>query len=176
MATIEWQQRKETFNSEKNYFDITHVNVSRETSEEENRLSRKASILSNWGIGLGVICTIGALFGGIALAALELWLAFWIVFPTCVTGIIIALVVFLNKAQDYENALDRYYKDHDVWTTPEVEEIRKYNAEQQEIADKWRAEHPFEEQIRQCLLDPKSSVDIAKAAIIYVENYFNKEN
>lgn len=176
MATIEWQQRKETFNPEKNYFDIAHVTVSRETSKEEDRLSCKAGRFSSWGVSLGVICTLGILFGGGSLAALRLWPAFCIVFPTCVIGLTIALAVFLNKAQAYENALDQYHKDHDVWTTPEVEEIRKYNAEQQEIANKWRAEHPFEEQIRQCLLDPRSSVDIAKAAIIYVENYFNKEN
>lgn len=176
MATIEWQERKETFNPDKNYFDITCVKVSRETSEEEDRLSRNRERCFDWGLVLGVVCTIGALFGGIALGTLELWLAFCIVFPTCVAGIIVALTVFLNKEQYYSEALNHYIKEHDVWNTPEVEAIKQYNKEQQEIAGKWRAEHPFEEQIRQCLLDPKSSVDIAKAAIIYVENYFDKEN
>ena len=36
MAIIEWQQKKETFNPEKNYFDITYEKVSRETSDEED--------------------------------------------------------------------------------------------------------------------------------------------
>ena len=81
----------------------------------------------------------------------------------------------MNKSTDFDNELGRYLEEHDVWNTPEVQEIKKYNEEQERIAEAWRAEHPFEEQIRQCLLDPKSSVDIAKAAIIYVENYFDKE-
>ena len=176
MATIEWQERKETFNPEKNYFDITYEKVSRETSEEEDRLERLSNRLDFWGVLLGVLFSCIALFGGIVLGALELWFAFCIVFPICIVGIIISLTVLLNKSQEYASKLDKYIKEHDVWTTPEVEAIRQYNKEQQEIADKWRAEHPFEEQIRQCLLDPKSSVDIAKAAIIYVENYFDKEN
>lgn len=175
MATIEWQERKETFNPEKNYFEITHVDVSRETSEEEDRLSRNRERYYNWGAALGTFGIIGGLFGGAALGALGLWLAFCIVFPTCIACILVGLVFLMNKGTKCDEALDRYIKEQDVWVTPEVEAVRQYNKEQQEIANKWRAEHPFEEQIRQCMLDPKSSVDIAKAAIIYVEKYFDKE-
>lgn len=175
MATQTWQQKKQTFNPNKNYFDCTYVEVSREISEEETKLSKLCERYLNWGLTLCVIFTCGALFGGVALAALELWGAFAIVFPLCVVGVIFSGCYLLNKGTDCENELDRYIKEHDVWNTPEVQEIKKYNEEQERIAEAWRAEHPFEEQIRQCLLDPKSSVDIAKAAIIYVENYFDKE-
>lgn len=176
MAIIEWQQRKETFNPEKNYFDIVMVDVSRETSKEEDRLSRNRDRCFNLGGSLTIICILGALFGGIALAALELWLAFCIVFPACIVGSVLSLTLIFGRVDKYTEALDKYEKENDIWTTPEVLAIKQYNKEQQEIADKWRAEHPFEEQIRQCLLDPKSSVDIAKAAIIYVENYFDKDS
>ncbi len=176
MAIIEWQEHKETFNPDKNYFDVTIVDVSRETSKEEDRLSHNREKCFNWGGSLAVISVLGALFGGITLGALELWLAFCIVFPACIIGLILSLTVILGRVDKYTEAIDRYIKENDVWNTPEVKAIKQYNKEQQEIADKWRAEHPFEEQIRQCLLDPKSSVDIAKAAIIYVENYFDKEN
>lgn len=176
MATITWQQKKETFNPEKNYFNIDYVEVFRETSEEEDRLSRLSGRYFNWGIALFIIFTCGALFGGIVLGAFNLWLAFAVTDPLCVAGMLFASCYLMNKSSICEKALDQYYKEHDVWTTREVEAIKQYNKEQQEIANKWRAEHPFEEQIRQCLLDPKSSVDIAKAAIIYVENYLDKEN
>lgn len=175
MATVEWQERKETFNPEKNYFDITYVKVSRETSEEEDRLERLSNRLDSWGLLLGVLFSFIALFGGVALGTLELWLAFWIIFPICIAGIIISLTVLLNKSQEYACKLDNYIKEHDVWNTPEVEAIKQYNKAQQEIADNWRAEHPLEEQIRQCLLDPKSSVDIANLARYYAEVYL-KEN
>lgn len=176
MATQTWKQERKTFNPEKNYFNCTYVEVSREISEEEDRLSKLSMGYFNWGLALCVIFTCGALFGGIALGTLNLWIAFAIEFPLCVAGVIFSSCYLMNKSSAYDKALSQYYKEHDVWTTPEVEAINQYNKEQQEIAEKWRAEHPFEEQIRQCLLDPKSSVDIAKAAIIYVENYFDKEN
>lgn len=175
MALITWQEKKETFNTEKNYFDITYEKVSRETSAEEDRLERLSNRLYAWGLLLGVLFSFIALFGCVALGALGLWLAFWIVFTVCIAGIIISLTVFLDKGQEYAIKLDKYIEEHDVWTTPEVKAIRQYNKEQQEIAAKWRAEHPLEEQIRACLLDPKSSVDVANLARYYAEVYL-KEN
>lgn len=175
MATREWQQKKETFNTEKNYFDITYVTVSRETSEEEDRLERISNRLDTWGIILGVLFAGIALFGGIVLGTLELWFAFWIVLLICVAGIIVSLVVLLNKSQEYAIKLDMYVNEHDVWNTPEVQELEKYNKEQNEIAAKWRAEHPLEEKIRACLLDPKSSVDVANLARYYAEEYLKEK-
>jgi hypothetical protein len=171
MATIEWQQKKETFNTEKNYFDITYITVSRETSEEEDRLELLLNRFNNLSCILGVIAPAATVLGGIILASLELWVAFGIVLFTSIVGMIVFSVVFSNKAQDYAIKLDKYIKDNDVWNTLEVQEIKRYNKEQNEFADKWRAEHPLEEKIRACLLDPKSSVDVANLARYYAEKY-----
>lgn len=176
MATISWQQKRETFNPEKNYFNIDYVEVSRETSEEEDRLSKLSMRYFNWGLTLCVIFTCGALLGGIALGTLNLWIAFIIVVPLCIAGILFSSCYLMNKSTDYENEVDRYLKEHDVWTTPEVEAIKQYNKEQNEIAEKWRAAHPFEEKIRACLLDPKSSVDVANLARFYALEYLKENN
>jgi hypothetical protein len=175
MATIEWQQKKETFNTEKNYFDITYVTVSRETSEEEVRLERLSSRYDTWGMIIGIFGIILGLFGCSSLGALGLWLAFCIAAVVSISSMIIGFVVLLNKGLDCDRKLDKYLKEIDVWNTPEVQELERYNKEQNEIADKWRAEHPLEEKIRACLKDPMSSVDIANLARYYAEEYI-KEN
>lgn len=171
MAIVEWQQKKETFNPDKNYFEITCVNVSRETSEEEDRLERFSSRYDTWGIVVGIFGIVLGLFGCSSLGALGLWLAFCIAAFISISSMIIGFVVLLNKGVDCDRKLDKYLKDNDVWNTPEVQEIKRYNAEQHEIALKWRIEHPLEEKIRACLLDPKSSVDVANLARYYAEEY-----
>ena len=176
MATREWTQQKETFNPEKNYFDITYEKVSRETSEEEDRLERLSKRIDAWGVGLGIFFAGTALIGGIVLGTLELWVAFCIVFFGSLAGVVISLSVLLNKAQEYEIELDKYVVKNDVWNTPEVQEIKRYNEEQKEIAAKWRAEHPLEEKIRACLKDPMSSVDIANLARYYAEEYLREKD
>jgi hypothetical protein len=173
MAIIEWSVRKETFNPDKNYFNIDHVDVSRETSAEEDRLAKLAcryTTSAGWLIGVGII---GALFGGSALGALELWIWCVSALAFCI-GCIIAGCALLNEAQRYDMQRDQYIKEHDVWRTPEVIAVEEYNKEQQSIAEKWRAEHPLEEKIRACLLDPKSSVDVANLARFYAIEYLKE--
>ena len=170
---IEWSVRKETFNPDKNYFNIDHVDVFRETSAEEDRLAKLASRYTTCGgclVGVGVV---GALLGGAALGALELWWLFGFVFAFFVSCIFIGCM-FLNTSQRYDSQRDRYIKEHDVWRTPEVIAVEEYNKEQQLIAEKWRAEHPLEEKIRACLLDPKSSVDVANLARFYAIEYLKE--
>lgn len=174
MATIEWQQRKETFNPEKNYFDITYVTVSRETSEEEDRLKRLSVRYDNWGVIIGIFGSLLGLFGCSSLGALNLWLSFCIVAFISISSIIIGFVVLLNKGLDCDRKLDKYLKENDVWNTLEVQEIERYNKEQNDFAAKWRADHPLEEKIRACLLDPKSSVDVANLARYYAEVYLKE--
>ena len=176
MATKEWQQRKETFNPEKNYFDITYVTVSRETSEEEDRLERLSVRYDNWGIILGVFGSLLGLFGCSSLWALGLWLYFCIVAFISISSIIVGFVVLLNKGLDCDRKLDMYLKENDVWNTLEVQEIKRYNKEQNDFAVKWRAAHPLEEKIRACLLDPKSSVDVANLARYYTEVYLKESS
>jgi hypothetical protein len=176
MATREWQQKKETFNPEKNYFDITYVDVSRETSEEEDRLEQLSSRYDTWGMILGIFGVLSGLFGCSSLGALGFWLAFCIAAFISIASIIIGFVVLLNKGFDCDRKLDMYLRKNDVWNTPEVQEIEKYNKEQNDFATKWRAEHPLEEKIRACLLDPKSSVDVANLARYYAEVYLKEKD
>ena len=176
MATREWQQRKETFNPEKNYFDITYVDVSRETSAEEDRLIRLSNMFDILAIVFGVLGALCLLFGSAIFGAFEMWPAVLINFISSAVSIIIALTVFLQLSWKYESQYERYLKVNDVWNTLEVLEIKRYNKEQNEIAAKWRAEHPLEEKIRACLLDPKSSVDVANLARYYAEAYLKEKD
>ena len=174
MATIEWQQKKETFNTEKNYFEITYPTVSRETSEEEDRLEKLSDRFDIWGMIIGVFGIIVGLFGCSIFGALGFLLAFWITLFVCISCIIVGFYVLLNKGLDCDRKLVKYRKDNDVWNTTEVQEIERYNKEQNDFAAKWRAEHPLEEKIRACLLDPKSSVDVANLARYYAEEYIRE--
>lgn len=171
MATINWTCRRETFNPNKNYFEINNVEVSRETTEEENILSQKCATYSTWGVALAIFGVCTGLIGGIIFAATCIWWAFAVVVILSVTSLLFGTVGLLNKSEFYDCQLDQYHKDHDVWSTPEVKAIREYNAEQQRIAEEWRANHPLEEKIRACLLDPKSSVDVANLARFYAVEY-----
>lgn len=176
MATIEWQQKKETFNPEKNYFDITYPTVSRETSEEEDRLKCLSGRFDTWGMIIGVFGILIGLFGTSSLGALKFWVAAGIVLFISISCIIVGFVVLINKGLDCDRKLDMYQREHDVWNTPEVQEIKRYNEEQNDFAAKWRAEHPLEELIRACLLDPKSSVEVANLARYYAEVYLKEKD
>ena len=176
MAVISWQQKKETFNPEKNYFEITYVEVSRETSEEEDRLEKLSGRFDAWGIIVGILGIFICLFGSSSLGALHLWIACGISLAVGISSIVIGFCVLLNKSLDYDRKLDMYQRKHDVWNTPEVQEIKRYNKEQNDFAAEWRAEHPLEEKIRACLLDPKSSVDVANLARYYAEVYLKEKD
>lgn len=175
MAIIEWQQKKETFNTEKNYFEITYPTVSRETSEEEDRLEKLSSRYDVCGIIIGLLGIVICLFGSSSLGALHLWVACGISLVVGILSIFIGFCVLINKGVDCDRKLDKYQREHDVWNTAEVQEIERYNKEQNEFAAKWRAEHPLEEKIRACLLDPKSSVDVANLARYYAEVYLKEK-
>ena len=174
MATIEWRVRRETFNPEKNYFEIDYVDVSRETLKEEDRLSRNIDRCTNWGATLGVLGVLIGLFGAPVFGHFEMWWACIAILVCSVISTILGFCILLNKSTAYGEALDKYVKEHDVWNTPEVQAVKQYNKEQNEIAAKWRAEHPLEEKIRACLLDPKSSVDVANLARYYAEEYLKE--
>lgn len=175
MAIREWQQKKETFNPDKNYFDITYVDVVRETSGEEDRLEKLSGRFDAWGMIIGILGIVICLFGSSSLGAMHLWVACGISLVVGISSIFIGFCVLLNKGLDYDRKLVMYQREHDVWNTPEVQEIKRYNKEQNDFAAEWRAEHPLEEKIRACIKDPYSSVDIANLARYYAEEYL-KEN
>lgn len=184
MSTITWSVKKKTFLPEKNYFEYENVKVSREESKEESELYDKMmhydSLAFTWAAILGIGGAFAALIGGslmINFVSQTLGIFCALFFVAVTFSSIPVFRILSGKSDKYRAAWDKYREDLDVWnTSPSVLEVKAWNEEQERIAEAWRAEHPFEEQIRQCLLDPKSSVDIAKAAIIYVENYFDKES
>lgn len=175
MAIIKWQVRRETFKPDKNYFYVDTVEVSRETSEEEDRLNKLSSRYDVCGVAIGILGIVICLFGSISLGALHLWAACGISLVVGILSIFIGFCVLINKGLDCDRKLDKFQREHDVWNTPEVQEIERYTKEQNELAAKWRAEHPLEEKIRACLLDPKSSVDIANLARYYAETYLKEK-
>ena len=182
MATVSWQITKETFVPEKNYFVTKQVRVEREESAFEVQLQKNAWILYMYQVTLSILFILGGLIGGIFLGCLaeELSPYYWI---ACIGVVAIAIlgmvfvIPWLSRREDlcYEQ-LNKYQTEYDVWNEPElVKEIKAYNAEQELIAAEWRAKHPFEEKIRACIKDPKSSVEIADLARFYAKEYLVME-
>lgn len=169
---------KETFEPEKNYFSIEKVKVSRNETPEECELWAKAARWSGVGfqcIGWG--CLIGLIFM-ITFSVLAACFSDWFYAGTAagailfVGGFVFANVVCWPKENEAHSVFQQYHKDHEeeLWAEATAE-VRAYNEKQHEIAGAWRAEHPLEEQIRACLRDPMSSVDIANLARYYAEAY-----
>ena len=91
----------------------------------------------------------------------------------CLIGcLIFANVVCCPKEQEWADIHRKWHDEHDeeLWAEA-IRPIKEYNEEQKRIAEAWRAEHPLEEKIRACLLDPISSVDVANLARYYAEVY-----
>ena len=181
MATVSWQITKETFVPEKNYFVTEQVRVEREESAFEVQLQKNAWLLYMYQVTLNILFILGGLIGGIFLGCLaeeydtRYWFACVGVVVVAILGmcfIIPALVKWEGRCYEQLNA---YQKEHDVWNTPLVKEIKAYNAAQELIAAEWRAKHPLEEKIRACIKDPKSSVEIADLARFYAKEYLIME-
>lgn len=184
MSKIEWTVEKRTFIPEKNYFKCENVRVFRDESQEEvdlyDKMHHYDSLAFTWAAILGLGGFLGAIIIGALLcnfAPKPCGIIVTLFFIAACFSSIPTFRILAGKSDHYCKLWEQYKKEHDVWNaSSSAMEVQAWNEEQEKIAEVWRTEHPFEEQIRQCLLDPKSSVDIAKAAIIYVENYFNKEN
>ena len=182
MATVYQYFDKDTFIPEKNYFSTEKVKCSREETEVEIQLYNKCA---KWAT-IGFTCIFGGglagitflivfgILGSIINPLFDIGIAFGIAF--FVGGIIFANTVCWPKENEYDDKYRKYYIDHEdeLWAEANKDLIA-YNDEQKKIAEAWRAEHPLEEKIRACLLDPKSSVDVANLARYYAEEYL-KEN
>ena len=182
MATIHHYFDKDTFIPEKNYFSTKRVKCSREEDEIEMQLEAESYKWANigfYGIGIGwlggiILMVIFGALGYIINPWYDIGTAFGVVFA--VGSIIFANVVCWPKEDEYNETLRKYRIEHEdeLWTEA-TKDLRAYNEEQIKVAETWRAMHPLEEKIRACLLDPKSSVDVANLARYYAEEYL-KEN
>lgn len=180
MAKINWTIPKETFQPDKNYFTVEHVEVSREESEFEIKNNQLGSLADTAGTLLMVLFSVFVVLSGICLISVlanepKYWLVCSSIFiPSLLCAVFIPKLCF--KASDkYYALVYKHCEENDVWSTPEVKAIREYNKEQEEVAKTWREAHPFEEHIRACLLDTNSSVAIADAARYYAEHFLNKD-
>jgi hypothetical protein len=182
MATVYRYFDKDTFEPEKNYFSTERVRYSRLEVDPEVRLDKQSDKWRaigfhciGWGCIVGLIFmltfgTLGSLFSS--------WFYFGAGFGAFlfVGGIIFASAVCWPKEQQYAEELRKYRDKHEeeLWMYA-TEDLRAYNEAQQKIAEAWRAVHPLEEKIRACLLDPKSSVDVANLARYYAEVYLTEK-
>jgi hypothetical protein len=180
MAKINWTVSKETFQPDKNYFTVEHVEVSREESEFEIKNNQLGSLADIAGTLIMVLCSVFVVLSGICLVGVLAnepkysLICLSIFIPSLLCAVFIPKLCF--KASDKYYALAyKYCEENDVWNTPEVQAIREYNIAQVKLASAWREAHPFEEHIRACFLDTNSSVAIADAARYYVEHFLNKE-
>lgn len=178
MVTMYGYFDKDTFEPNKNYFSVEKVKCERQRTEPETRLYTQAYKWSCIGfhcIGWG--CMIGLIFL-IMFSVLASLFSSWFYIGTgvgavlFVGGIIFANAVCWPNEQKYAEELGEYRHEHEeeLWAEA-TKDLRAYNDEQKRIAEAWRAEHPLEEKIRVCLLDPKSSVDVANLARYYAEVY-----
>ncbi len=182
MATIYWQVEKETFVPEKNYFKTEWVKISREETSQEIELENERYKWSNHGFYTLFIGLFGGFIALITFGALGEAVHHYFYWGCLPGGLMVVCGIFLPHAWFWEKEKELYYayqdwsKEHEVELWKEArKEVDAYNTEQHQIAEAWRAAHPLEEKIRACLLDPKSSVDVANLARYYAEVYL-KEN
>ena len=178
MATIYQYFDKDTFVPEKNYFSTEKVKCSREKDETEVQLCLQSDKWRSIGFNcIGWGCLVGFVmmltFGAIgSLISQWYYIGTGFGFVLFLGGIIFANAVCWVKENKYCELYREYRDEHEeeLWAEATAE-VRAYNEEQKKIAEAWRADHPLEEKIRACLLDPKSSVDVANLARYYAECY-----
>ena len=181
MATINWQVEKETFIPEKNYFKTEWVKISREETTEELELENERYKWERRGFISLIIGLLGGFIFLITFGSLGGAINPYFYWGCLPGGLLLAYGIFLphgwfwEKEQELAYAYQDWYKEHEeeLWAEA-CKEVDAYNAEQHRIAEAWRAEHPLEEKIRACLLDPKSSVDVANLARYYAEEYLKE--
>lgn len=182
MATIYCTVEKKTFVPEKNDFNVELVSIEREETfyELENKLKCYKFDRS------GMLSLLIGIFGGFAVLLIFGLLGANIdprLYFGCIVGLIMILGgIFLahgwlwEKEKECCEAYNDWYNKHEkeLWAEA-VKDVKAYNEEQYRIAEAWRAEHPLEEKIRACLLDPKSSTEIANLVRFCAQEYFKTE-
>ncbi len=167
---------KKTFNPDKNYFEIEHIKITREESEEETTLNNNIVLYYNLELLMQIFGPCGAIGALIVLICVNLWIYGLISFVVLLTLSIIVGRSLCKEGDKYSRKLYEFY-DNQVshfWDEATAE-ILAHNAEQERIAEEWRATHPFEEKIRAVLDDPMSSVDIAEMAYFFADKYLKEK-
>lgn len=153
-----------TFNEKKNEFDYKEVTHERPMTKEERKMDLTFTIF--WHISFKailislVLFIVGAVnnFGILGLSALGAFVIFFIL------TLLLEKFWIDKKIIPVLTCMEEYGFDVEILKWEQITE------EQNTIAEKWRAEHEFEELIRQAKLNANCN-DIAKAAIYYADHY-----
>jgi hypothetical protein len=162
MKTIERTMHFPIFNPQVNDFYYERHDYSRPATKQEKEIHFRYCAMNVLFIVLIIVYAIG-LF--LALVTAVTWSDLLLI-PITVAWAWLAAQI-LNYAFKLEDKIC-CFKD----TGFEAEEMQydQVAQEQNDIAEKWRAEHEFEELIRQAKLSANCT-DIAKAAVYYAEHY-----
>jgi hypothetical protein len=177
MAEIHYKTvEKKTFNPNKNYFEVEHVKISREETEEEIALNNDIILCYNLELLMQIFGPCGATVALIVLICFNLWIYGLISFVVLLTLSIIVGHSLGKEGDKHSRKLYEFYdKQVSHFWDEATAEILAHNVEQERIAEEWRAAHPFEEKIRAVLSDPMSSVDIAEMAYFFADKYLKEK-
>jgi hypothetical protein len=177
MAEIHYKTvEKKTFNPNKNYFEIEHIKIPREETEEEIALNNDIALCYNLELLIQIFGPCSAIGALIVLICFNLWIYGLISFVVLLALSIIVGRSLSKEGDNHSRKLYEFYNKQVVQFWDEATaEIIAHNAEQERIAEEWRAAHPFEEKIRAVLSDPMSSVDIAEMAYFFADKYLKEK-
>ena len=156
-----------TFNEKKNEFDYEEVTHERPMTAQESKWDKIMDIsLLIW-----IFFSLASLIGLIVCicADIQWWgiTNFIILMFSSVGGVLINNFII-------EPQYDKAFADSEtIGFEAEILKWEQQTQEQNEIAEKWRAEHEFEELIRKAKLTANCN-DIAQAAVYYAEHYIHQ--
>lgn len=157
-----------TFNEKKNEFDYKEVTHERPMTKQERKWDTILDIFLWVWIGL-VIITLTTFMVGVVINFDHLGIISVIcAFVFLIGGFVLNNLVIKPR---YDKAFSN--SEHFGFET-EILQWEQQTQEQNEIAEKWRAEHEFEELIRKAKLSANCN-DIAQAAIYYANHYIKNE-
>lgn len=167
MKTVKRTMYYHTFNEKTNAFDCEEITHERTMTEKERNIQIKY-YLSCW-LFVAMIA-VYALGLTLALATAVTW---W---DLILIPITVVWAWLMSQETKYCFSLeDKVSSFNDYGFDVEILQWEQQTQEQNEIAEKWRAEHEFEELIRNARLSA-NCVDIAKAAKYYAKHYIKGDD
>lgn len=157
-----------TFNEEKNEFDYKEVTHERPMTEKERKADLAYTIFLWFTVMIFLISLVLFIVGCVCNFKI---LGF------CSLGVItfLSMVAFLfDKIWANKNLYPIFENMEEYGFDVEILQWEQITQEQNDIANKWRAEHEFEELIRKAKLSANCN-DIAQVARYYAEHYIKGE-
>ena len=155
-----------TFNEKKNEFDYTEVTHERPMTEQERSIQIKYYLSCWFFVAMIAVYVVGVIL------ALSYSVTLWDLLLIPITALWVYLmcqeIQYCFRLEDKVGSFDDYGFD------VEILRWEQRTQEQNLIAEKWRAEHEFEELIRKAKLSVNCN-DIAQAAKYYAEHYIRGE-